>query len=648
MHQPENMQKRTSWSRKKRVLVWVFGVGGGVLGVGCILFVAIIAARVFALEQSLRQVQRSLEMYDLSSAQLALGEATDKARMLESTLAWTSFLAKFPYLGDTYAAFQQTLHVAIEGFDIGYDALGIAYSITDAIDRAQAGTSFTFLEDPRPYSDLSSAERRAAVNAFAQSAPALRSLRISLALAQQDVARIDAQALKIPAVVEVVMRAQEEIPRYVIALDVLAPFASVARAFAGVDSETQFLILYLNNAELRPGGGFIGAYSLMNVQEGEIKSFSTEDSYFTDQFVEGNDAYYVAPPDPIKNYLGIPEWYFRDASWSPSFAQTAQDARQLLRQELSVGNQPIPDAYHVVGITPDFIEAMLRLVGPISANGATYTADTVYELLQYQVEQGFVASGIAYEERKTALKVISETMIDRLLEMSPSSWVAFFSVFESELQQKHVALASTYSDTQAFLEDAGWAGTFASSSVDDVLFFVDGNLGALKTDPVVDRKITYHLEPNAEGGFRATTTITYKNTGVADYKTGQYRTYAQLFVPLGATLAGSSGATREVFVGGDLEMTSFGTFLEVDLGAERTISFTYDLPETVTHAIERGVYTLGAFKQLGAGDNLLTLDLDFGTNLVAADPQEDPKNYGNSTYEYTAELSSDAVFRIIL
>ncbi len=198
------------------------------------------------------------------------------------------------------------------------------------------------------------------------------------------------------------------------------------------------------------------------------------------------------------------------------------------------------------------------------------------------------------------------------------------------------------------MEDAGWAGTVAPSSVDDVFFFVDANLGALKTDPVVDRNITYRVSPDAFGGYQATATIVYTNNGVADYKTGQYRTYAQLFVPSGAVLVRSSGTTREVFTEQSLGMTSFGTFLEVELGESRTVSFTYDLPETVVHAIERGVYTLGAFKQMGAGDNLLTLDLDFGTNLVAADPQEDPEHYGNTHYEYTQVLSSDAIFRVTL
>lgn len=647
MEQVQKLRFRKMWSRKARVLFWVLFAAFGIFFLAAAVWASFVGTQALALKQSVEEVQRSIAEYDLSSAQIALEDAQENATRLEQTLSAASFLALLPYFGDTYAAFLQTLHVASEGFSIAYDAISIASSVTSAIDRAEVGTSFTFLEDPRPYADFSSAERRAALNAFAQSATDLRSLRVALELAAQDVARIDAQALRIPELIAAVEDAQEQIPQLVTSLEILAPFASVAREFSGIDAETQFLILYLNNAELRPGGGFIGAYSLMNIHEGEIVSFSTEDSYSADLLTLADPNYHVEPPLPIKQYIGIPVWYFRDASWSPSFAQTAADARQLLRQELAVGGQPVPDAHHILGITPDFIEGVLRLVGPISANGKTYTADNVYELLQYDVEQGFVDEGIPYEERKTALKVISETMIGRLFEMSPSSWVSFFELFQDELQQKHVVLASTDAETQVLLEDAGWAGTFAPSSVDDVLMLVDANMGALKTDPVVERTIEYAIEPSGEG-YRATTTITYNNRGTADYKTGQYRTYAQLFVPQGSTLVSTSGLTSDVITADSLDMTSFATFLEVDLQDMVTVSFTYDLPQPVVNAIERGVYTLGAFKQVGAGDNLLTLHLDFGTNLVAADPTEDPADYGNSTYDYTIELEADEIFRVTL
>jgi hypothetical protein len=647
MEQVQRLRFRKVWSRKARTVFWIVF---GVFLVGFFttaVWLGFLGSQVVALKQSVDEAQRALVKYDLGSAKIAFDDAAERAETVERTLSFAAPLSVFPWVGETYVAYLQTLHVAVEGFLVASQALSVASSVTDAIDRAETGTSFTFLEDPRPYSDFSSSERRAALNAFAQSATDLRSLRIALELAAQDVARIDADALRFPQIIAQVKDAQEKIPELVTALDILSPFASVAREFAGVDAEAQFLILYLNNAELRPGGGFIGAYSLMHISEGEITNFSTEDSYSADLLVAGNVAYHVEPPLPIKQYIGIPDWYFRDAAWSPSFLQTAFDARQLLRQELAFGGKPIPDASHVLGITPDFIEGVLRLVGPISANGKTYTADNVYEVLQYDVEQGFVQEGISYEDRKTALKVISETMVDRLLEMSPSSWMDFFALFQDELAQKHVMLASVDGETQVQLEDAGWAGTFTPSSVDDLLMLVDANMGALKTDPTVERTVDYALAPTSSG-YQATVTVTYNHTGTVDYKTGQYRTYAQLFVPEGSTLVSTTGLTHEVIAADSLDMTSFATFLEVEPGDLATISFIYDLPETVTHAIERGVYTLGVFKQVGAGDNLLTLHLDFGTNLVAADPQEDSSDYGNSTFDYTTELATDQIFRVTL
>lgn len=648
MENVQNIKFRTPWSRRSRVLFWILGIGFGICFLVCVVWSVLISTRILALKQSIDEAQRAIATYDLSSAQLALDDAVAHTQDVEHALSWFSVFSWIPYVGDTYAAYMQAIHVAGEGFALGSQALAVASSVTDAIDRAHVGTSFTFLEDPRPYSDFSEDERRAALNAFAQSALSLRSLRVALALAQQDIERIHAEDLRIPQAISAMTRAQEELPKLVTALDILTPFASVARSLGGLNEETQFLILYLNNSELRPGGGFIGAYSLMNVREGAIANFSTEDSYFPDHFVEGSTSYHVYPPTPIAEQLGITNWFFRDAAWSPSFAQTAQDARQLLRQELAYGNQPIPDAHHVLGITPDFIEKVLAFVGPVTANGTTYTSENVYDLLEYEVELGFVNSGTAYEDRKLALKIVSETMIDRLLSMSPSSWISFFDLFDDELQKKHVALFSTDVETQAALADASWTGTVEPASVDDAFMLVDANLAALKTDPVVRRLIAYSIAPASSGGYRATCSITYTHDGTRDWKITRYRTYARLFVPEGAALVESAGTVGETIIAHDLGMTSFATFLEVEPGESKTIRFTYDLPEATVHAIERGVYTLGAFKQMGAGDNLLTLDLDFGTNLVAADPGEDQENYGNTHYEYSTTLSSDALFRVTL
>ena len=65
-------------------------------------------------------------------------------------------------------------------------------------------------------------------------------------------------------------------------------------------------------------------------------------------------------------------------------------------------------------------------------------------------------------------------------------------------------------------------------------------------------------------------------------------------------------------------------------------------------AIKRGDYSLAAVKQVGARDNLLTLDLDFGTTVSDANPPEERKDWGNTVYHLDTMLEGDKEFRVRL
>jgi hypothetical protein len=62
--------------------------------------------------------------------------------------------------------------------------------------------------------------------------------------------------------------------------------------------------------------------------------------------------------------------------------------------------------------------------------------------------------------------------------------------------------------------------------------------------------------------------------------------------------------------------------------------------------VARGSYKLSAIKQMGAGDNLLTLDLDFGNNLLFAEPAETEADFGDNQYHLTTRLNVDKVFTV--
>jgi len=78
--------------------------------------------------------------------------------------------------------------------------------------------------------------------------------------------------------------------------------------------------------ELRPTGGFIGSFGLLNFENGKLGNLNVNDIYAIDGQLKGH----VAPPDELLHFLGQPNWYMRDSNWSPDFPISAERAYMVL------------------------------------------------------------------------------------------------------------------------------------------------------------------------------------------------------------------------------------------------------------------------------------------------------------------------------
>lgn len=639
------------------VVVLYFGVG-----------IWHIARGTQMLLQAKDEVMIALDEVDMLRAEQAVFRARKGLDKLDYGVSYFWYLENITFTRDNYQAAVLLIDVADAMLDTATDGVAIVQDVfaeAGLEDRLFASSDIAEVG----YGSFSDAERAALITVFSRFTPLLRDMQSDLQLAEQDLERIEELAIH-PAVEERVELVADLLPKIITLVDVLTPFSAIAEQFGGVGAERQFLILFLNNAELRPGGGFIGYYGLLTTKDGQIVSLVTDDSYAVDDLVCGrppdyNQAncptpYFVNPPPPYRSFLDQYNWYFRDGTWAPDFEQTARDTVQLFRQEHAYAEVPVPEIHGVVGITPTFISDLLTLTGPITVNDITYTSQNLYEILQHQVEQDYVEQGLSEEDRKSILGPVTEAAVDALLDLSPSDWPEFFELLNEEFAQKSIALMSYEQSTQNALVDAGWAAVINPALADDSLMLVDANLGGLKTDLVMERDVTYQLRP-LNGGYRATVTIVYENTAtVADYKTNRYRTYLRLFVPLGSELIYAQGIMKDspdrdptrspgaVAIADEFGLTSFGGFAFVDLGSTHTVRFVYDLPPSVVAAIDRGYYTLQLIKQMGGYDNRISLDLDFGRGIRFASPPEREVDYGDTRFRFRTDLHTDRDFWVVL
>lgn len=584
-------------------------------------------------------------------------------RALERTFLPT--LVPIPFVRTHIAAFRETFRATL----LSTDAVMSLVEFVVDIDRAFLGTESSFVAiDPSAitFSSLTPEEKRRLLAQVILLVPKLES---ALALADRAAAEpieISDQGLVAPVsravrvVREKVLRVRDDLRR-------LVPLAQIAPYFAGYPEPQELLILFLNNAELRPGGGFIGTIGRLSVTDATVSSFETKDVYAIDgpsqKFMR------VSPPAPLERYLGIRGLFMRDANWSPDFRISAEAAADFYERETTGGaGGRVIDS--VIGLTPTFAADILRVTGPITVEDRTFTPETLFELLEYEVEQGYDERGVPRHARKEIVEKLARAVIAKLATLPFSAWEEILVAIDVGFREKQLMFYSRDMIQDRFDEYA------MSGAVDmgDADFFmaVDANMASLKSDPAVKRALNYHIEPDGNE-YKATVSITYRHEGKFDWKTTRYRTYTRLYAPPGSRFIEASGTLADdklknprrevgaIDVGEELfspppnargreegvgRANVFGAFTAIEPGEERTLSFTYHLAPQVAERIRQGDYALKVQKQLGAFTHDLTLDLDFGKRVKNARPPEEIRNSVDSRYSIRTNLVEDRFFEI--
>lgn len=561
-------------------------------------------------------------------------------------MKWFGFLKPLPFFGDQITGVNQLFIAGREGIGVLEDASVIAEDferelardneLSDLIGGADSSGGFSAFP-----ADL----RIRLIYRLRQSSQEIDSIRLRLKLIAQALQKTEELSLIAPleAIRVKVMQPLQDVQDM---LALLAPIAKVAPQLLGANESKQWLILYANNNEIRPGGGFLGVYGLVLVKAGAIESMLVEDTYALDRISE-TALNRPSAPEAITRYTGVQNWYLRDANWSPDFSDSARIAAQLLREESAIAGRPVPHLDHVIGFTPEFISEVLRITGDITLHGITYTPENIAALLQEEVELGYEDRGDSFQERKRLIAEITEVLTQKILSLPVTKWPEFAKMIVAEFKEKQLFVASFDEEVQGVFTASQFAGKYYSTNTDDVLLAVDANMVANKTDLAINRTISYNIEKTLNG-YRATTAIRYTHESEKTPLISDYRTFTRVFVPKGSTLVEVKGNTDSFIetIQDDLGFTTFGAFIRVPVESEGELQFVYDLPASVGLAIEKGVYQLSVFRQLGSQEIPLLLDLDFGAPIRSAIPAEERRFYGDQAYQFETTLIHDTVFTV--
>jgi hypothetical protein len=308
------------------------------------------------------------------------------------------------------------------------------------------------------------------------------------------------------------------------ALALATPISDAYSLYQNGKSGT-YLLLFLNNSEIRPGGGFIGSFARVRLVNGAITDLAVETNIYKrdNAFIAQND---IEPPEPLRRVNHAGRWALHDANWYPDFADSAQHVKWFYDRS-STEKETING---VIGVTLTAAEELIKLTGPITVpeHSLTLTNENFFSEIQYRVEKGYFATeeNKSINEPKTVIRDMIPPLAQKLKEINPVALTGYVSRMAREKQ-----IIFWFNDTQnqARVEKWNWGGRIPTDP--RALF---GTVNAALDQAKSTRSIRQHTditEKTAGAGRYTDVRITRTHVGSYTWPDGDDANYLQLIVP---------------------------------------------------------------------------------------------------------------------
>lgn len=429
---------------------------------------------------------------------------------------------------------------------------------------------------------------------------------------------------------------------------------------SGFYGKRTYLVVFQNNMELRPTGGFIGSYGLMSFEDGVFKEFTIEDVYTADGALKGH----IDPPEPIRVHLGQEHWYLRDGNWDPDFTRTGARLAWFLDKEIEVSVDG------VIGVDLTFIQSLLEVTGGVTISDYKehITANNLFITAQAAAEAGFFPGS---SQKKDFLGAVGRSLIRTLVEDGDVSQLAILKQIHGGFASRHLLVYFVNPATQVLASALGWTGSFdvptncQTACVADFLSVVDANLGVNKVNYYITREVTDNVSFSEDGQVHHELTVTYKNDSPETTAKigGDYKNYVRVYVPPDAQLiqasfdslpltiaTGSVASGSSVTVLTEGELRVFEGLVVVEPRAVKTLTLKYDRAVALP-ATDQLAYYYKIQKQAGTLADALRVTVEYPTSWRLVSRDEGGEVSGATTLaekqkiSYTTSLATDELIK---
>ncbi len=356
-----------------------------------------------------------------------------------------------------------------------------------------------------------------------------------------------------------------------------------------------YLVVFQNEAELRPGGGFMTAYGILRFVSGVPVAFEVNDIFS----LSDGETEYIEPPYPMGELLKSPfykGWAFQDSNWYADFEQNAEKMIWFYNRKF-----PGDNIDGVFAVNYGVIEELLGIIGEVKVNDQVFNRANLFTRLEYAVSNIDRHNVEDLKRRKDILKSLYSKILQAVL-LSPVKYEFVSTLIDQKLKDKSIQLYFKDAILANVAYRKGWDGEIHPKGKSDFLAVVEANLAGMKSDRYLQREIYYTVDIDGKkdelGQRRAKATVSVHMTHTGDYNEPLSYTYSgflRLLLPPESTLLKSENLMRTEESG----LLSAGQKVEVKPGEEQTYTWEYILPP---ETVKNNAYALHIHKQSGTDD----------------------------------------------
>ena len=378
-------------------------------------------------------------------------------------------------------------------------------------------------------------------------------------------------------------------------------------AIFGAEKELTYLVLFQNDKELRPTGGFLTAYAIFKIKNGKFQIVRSEDVYSLDESILSHPK---APKEILTYHKNVTTFNIRDSNLSPDFVTSLGLFNSLYEKSRK---KIIYDG--VIAVDTQVLVDALNVLGDTEADGVVFSANTdkrcdcpqvIYKLFD------MVDRPVNYvkENRKGILGDLLYALTQKALGFSPKQyWGRLSQDMFKNLQEKHILMYYKDTDIQEAVEHINFAGRIRDYK-GDYLHINDTNFAGAKSNLFVRHTVISDTNIKSNGTVERALKIEYKNPSPhsdCNLERGglclnaTLRNWIRVYVPKGSKLVNFQGSEKKVNTYNDLSKTVYEGFVSVQPMGKSTIFITYTLPFKITSEKEYSLYIQKQPGTLGHG-----------------------------------------------